>query len=178
MTETRTKILDLAELAIRRGGFDAASHRDLAGQIGIKSASVHYHYPTKSDLGVAVVERYKEKVLGALGEPNQKQVSVSDQLGRLVGVYQDAYETAPCLCAVLGAVSPGLPSAVRDSVNSYFEDLEGWIINALDGEKDAQTKARVIISALQGAMVLGAATNEKDPMADIGPFISQLASAG
>ena len=32
---------------MRRGGFHGFSFRDLAADVGIKSASVHYHFPIK-----------------------------------------------------------------------------------------------------------------------------------
>ena len=43
---------------MRDAGVVTMSFRDLAGDVGIKSACVHYHFPTKSDLGEALVDRY------------------------------------------------------------------------------------------------------------------------
>jgi TetR/AcrR family transcriptional repressor of nem operon len=54
----KDKILDAAEKRVRGAGFSAMSFRDLASDVGIKSASVHYHFPTKPDLGEALVDRY------------------------------------------------------------------------------------------------------------------------
>ena len=51
------EILEVAERHMRAGGFDAVSFRDIAAEVGIKSASVHYHFPQKADLGAAVVQR-------------------------------------------------------------------------------------------------------------------------
>ena len=54
---TKTKIMDTAEGFIVQGGYNAFSFRDIAEAVGIKSASVHYHYPTKADLVSAVMVR-------------------------------------------------------------------------------------------------------------------------
>ena len=63
------EILDAAERAIRDRGYNAVSFRDLAAAVGVKSASVHHHFPTKADLGAAVARRYAERFLDALGDP-------------------------------------------------------------------------------------------------------------
>ena len=58
--DTRMEIIDLAERLVRVRGYNGFSYRDLAEQIGIKTASIHYHFPTKADLGEAMVENERE----------------------------------------------------------------------------------------------------------------------
>ena len=62
----RNNILDVAERRMRMSGYNAVSFRDIAGEIGIKSASLHYHFPKKADLGLALVERYSDNLRSAL----------------------------------------------------------------------------------------------------------------
>lgn len=57
--DTRTDILDLAERLFHDRGFNGFSYADIAGELGIKSAAVHYHFPSKTDLGVALIERIR-----------------------------------------------------------------------------------------------------------------------
>ena len=59
-------ILDIAERRMRQTGYNAVSYRDIASEIGIKSASLHYHFPKKEDLGIALVERYSKNFFSAL----------------------------------------------------------------------------------------------------------------
>lgn len=42
---------------MRNGGYGGFSFRDLAAEIGIKSASVHNHFPTKAAMAAAVARR-------------------------------------------------------------------------------------------------------------------------
>ena len=70
MSSKRDEILDVAEALIRTSGFNGFSTRDVADAVGIKAASVHYHFPTKADIGVAVTERYTDRFLEALGDPH------------------------------------------------------------------------------------------------------------
>ena len=72
MNETSTQILDIAESMIRDGGYYGFSFRQIADRLSIKSASVHYHFPTKEALATSVAKRYTENFLEALGEPSRK----------------------------------------------------------------------------------------------------------
>ena len=47
----REALLKVAEDKVRKGGYNNFSFREIANEVGIKSASVHYHFKTKADLG-------------------------------------------------------------------------------------------------------------------------------
>ena len=57
MSETIDRLLDAAEDGMRLRGYHAVSFRELAMALGIKSASVHYYFRQKEDLGLALVAR-------------------------------------------------------------------------------------------------------------------------
>lgn len=65
MTDTKDNILDTMQALIQTRGYSAVSYQDIAAELGIRKASIHYHFATKSELGVAVVERYGRE-FGAL----------------------------------------------------------------------------------------------------------------
>ena len=65
-SETAEQILDLAETLIQTRGYSAFSYQDIADDLGIRKASIHYHFPSKTDLGVAVVDRYMARLDDAL----------------------------------------------------------------------------------------------------------------
>ncbi len=58
---TAERLMDLAEQRMRDGGYHGFSFRDLANEIGITSASVHHHFPTKSGMVVAIMQRYRDR---------------------------------------------------------------------------------------------------------------------
>src|SRR5258705_11779220 len=62
MNETAERLTDLAEARIREAGYRGLSFRDLAAEIGIKSASVHHHFPTKAGMAAAVARRYGDRL--------------------------------------------------------------------------------------------------------------------
>ncbi|MEO1328336.1 MAG: TetR/AcrR family transcriptional regulator [Pseudomonadota bacterium] len=151
------EILDVAEARVRKGGFDAVSFRDIAEAVGIRSASVHYHFPQKSDLGRAMVARYAERFLEGLGAPDNPDESAGARLSRLSEAYRGALraEGTSCLCAVLGSVSSELPPSVGAEVAAFYERLLGWTETALGSVPEAD--ARLVIGQLQGAMTLAVA---------------------
>lgn len=159
-------ILDVAEARIRKGGFDAVSFRDIAAAVGIKSASVHYHFPHKADLGRAVVARYTERFLAALGSPSDPGETAAARLDRLAAAYEGALtrDASSCLCAVLGAVASDLPAAVSAEVAEFYAQLLRWTEVATAGLPGAEP--RLIISQLQGAMILAVALGRPQVLAD------------
>ena len=146
------RILEAAEARLRSDGYGAVSFRDLANDVGVKSASVHYHFPRKEDLGVAVVAAYTEKVFEALGMA-MHATTPQDRLAGYIGVFRHALvqENAICLCAMLGAEARGLPAPVAEAVRVCLQANMDWLDEAL---ADANTKpgSAEIIAALEGAM--------------------------
>lgn len=172
----RDQILDIAERGYRQGGFAGLSYRDIAAALDMKSASVHYHFPYKEDLGKAVVERYTDNLLDALGTPDAADETAADRLGRLVGAYRAAYAEgeSSCLCAVLGSVSPQLPPSVQEAVNQYFTRLMRWTETALANAKTTKDlNAAHIISALQGAMILSVAMGDACYLDEVAENLTQ-----
>ena len=172
-TEKAIEILDAAERHMRHGGFDAVSFRDLAAEVGIKSASVHYHFPQKADLGKAVVERYATRVLGFLGRPDDPSETVGTRIGRLCDAYRHALlgEGLACLCCVLGAEFRDLPSPVAEAVSGFFDTILQWTETALDadttGTKPDGQNAAHIVSSLQGAMILAMSTGRTEHLTEV-----------
>ncbi len=162
------EILDAAEKHMRTGGFDAVSFRDLATEVGMKSASVHYHFPQKTDLGEAVVHRYTQKILDFLGDPHaDNSHDTFTKIERLILVYKTALTDgdAVCLCCMLGSEARYLPEPVAAEVENFFSAIKGWAETALsveNGVGNPSTMASFAISCLQGAMTQAIATNNTE----------------
>ncbi len=82
------EILDAAERFARTVGYNGFSFRDIAAEIGIKSASVHYHFPTKGDLGAALARRYADRFFERLGAASDIAVPSHTPVERFVGVFR------------------------------------------------------------------------------------------
>lgn len=156
---TTDRLLDAAEYRMRRGGYNAVSFRDLASDTDIKSSSVHYHYPRKEDLGIALVERYSERFFIALEMEAAKAGSPEDFLKAFRAVYRMALnnDDAICLCGLLGAETAGLPDVLKAKIQSFFNGNIDWIADVLPqalSKAERRKRAGSLVASHQGAMML------------------------
>lgn len=161
---TASQILDVAERTMRQAGYNAVSYRDIAGEVGIKSASLHYHFPKKEDLGTALVRRYAEKfrqnLIENIGEQNKSQ----NKIAAFVLNYRQALEAQGliCLCAVLGAEVFGLPASVTAEVKVFFESNLDWLTAQYEEMNKAHPEdhAKTTLALLEGAMIVSAVNSD------------------
>lgn len=163
---TTDKLLDAAEFRMRRGGYNAVSFRDLAGDTNIKSSSVHYHYPRKEDLGVALVERYSERVFARLAKAAAKADTPRDKLLAFRSVYRMALtkDDAICLCGLLGAETAGLPDAMVQGLQAFFKANISWVQDALPStlsKSERYKRACALVAGYQGALMLATSLADK-----------------
>jgi len=167
-TSTRTRILDSAERLMRTKGYNAFSTRDIATEIGIKAASVHYHFPTKADLGSAVVDRYIQRFLDGLGDVTDYGDDSVGGLAAYVGLFRRALlrERLLCLCAVLGAESAGLPVSVSSDTHVFFRRNLQWLQSLFraggQSETDARKHAFMVLAFLEGALIVAMSTGDTE----------------
>lgn len=162
----RDEILDVAEAMIRERGYNAVSAREVARATEIKSSSVHYYFPNKSDMVSAVVHRYTASFFQALGEPEQfADTARGDVISHYVAAFRRALteDKKLCLCAVLGAETGGLPEEVSNGTREFFTKNINWLSSALESASDQVESDRKdtnldqathILAALEGAMII------------------------
>lgn len=157
---TAEKILDSAEERICRFGYNGVSFRDIAADVGIKSASVHYFFPTKAALAAAVARRYTERCLAELGDPAPLKSDPAEAVGRLAGLFRRTLEEKKrmCLFGMLAAEVGALPAEVAAEARLFFAEVIAWLRAALD---DAETgAAEAVIAAFEGGILLARAMDD------------------
>jgi TetR/AcrR family transcriptional repressor of nem operon len=162
--DTAQRILDVAEELVQVRGFNAFSYADVAGELGITKAALHYHYPGKAELGEALIGRYTSRFAEALQTIEAGPVPASAKLEAYLGLYVDVLRAGRmCLCGMLAAEYETLSQGLRDSILHFFDDNEAWVARVLEqGRKDGELHfegtptetARTLISALEGAMLV------------------------
>jgi TetR/AcrR family transcriptional regulator, transcriptional repressor for nem operon len=161
---TAGQILDVAERLAQTRGFNGFSYADVAAELRVTKASLHYHFPSKADLGRSLIERYAVAFAAALDGIEDSQLPAFDQLQRYVSIYGDVLKAGRiCLCGMLAAEYTTLPPAMQDAIRGFFDLNERWLGRLLNrGRGDgtltfdgtAADAARAITSALEGAMLL------------------------
>ena len=154
--DIREAILNSAEARIRAGGYHACSFREIASDVGVKSASVHYYFPTKAELGAALVARYQARVLVEIGSPDDERDPVA-KLNAMRSAFRNglARGDGMCLCGVLATEMRGLPSPVAGVTKHYFIACNDWLCRAFARAhiEQPERKAVQITALLQGAML-------------------------
>jgi TetR/AcrR family transcriptional regulator, transcriptional repressor for nem operon len=161
---TPKKILDIAERFLQVRGYNGFSYADIAAALRVTKASLHYHFPSKADLGRRLMERYLQNFLAALATIDASSANAWEKLQRYVAIYSDVVATKRmCLCGMLAAEYATLPKQIRLEVTRFFDANEVWLVGVL--KEGRQTKiidfpdpvieaARVLIGGLEGAMIL------------------------
>ena len=157
--------MDAAESGIRLRGYHAVSFRELADDLGIKSSSVHYYFRAKEDLGLALVQRYRERFLAALEAKAAGAQTSQERVRAFAQVYREALVGSDkiCLCGMLGAESCGLPPALSRAVASFFQSNIDWLVDNLPRDLSPvqrRKRANHIVAALQGAMTLASSLGD------------------
>jgi TetR/AcrR family transcriptional regulator, transcriptional repressor for nem operon len=153
--DTKTKLLDAAAAQVQTRGYNGFSFHDLAAQIGLTTASIHYHFPTKAVLACALVDRYTAQFMAALGEAGADDPEV--QLGRYAAAFRTTLESdRMCLCGITGAEIGLLPAPVALRVEAFFALNTQWLteVFARHGAADADARATSYLAVLEGAMML------------------------
>ena len=162
--DSANQILDIAERRMRQTGYNAVSYRDIAAEMGIKSASLHYHFPKKEDLGTALTKRYAEKFAAALEEIAAREENPKDRLKAFVDIYSFELKQRGlvCLCAILGAETDGLPERITGEVKTFFDQNIDWLTQQYAAlSKEAPAKhAKATLSLLSGAMIVSTSIND------------------
>lgn len=163
-TDTANRILDVAEHLVQVRGFNAFSYADVAGELELTNAALHYHFPTKSELGEALIARYAIRFTGALNEIDESRVDPPGKLDAYVDLYADVLRNQRmCLCGMLAAEYETLSAGMQVAVADFFEMNEQWLAEVLRHGRDDGTfrftgspldEALSIVSGLEGAMLI------------------------
>jgi len=162
-----TRILNIAEVRMRRVGYNAVSFRDIAAEMGIKSASLHYHFPKKENLGAALVQRYSENFMALLNTRTDSITDPAEKIAAFTRIYRDSLgeNQMICLCAMLGAENSSLPDGVSTEVRAAIADQINWLARQYQaiGQADPVAAAQTMIALLQGAMIQSGLYGNADP---------------
>ncbi len=157
MKDAKTAIMDAAERRMQLGGFGGFSFREIAADVGVKSSSVHYHFPTKEELAAAVIRRWAEETSEFIDKELEKDPDP-------VRVWTNAFrgtalsEGRMCPCTVLGAASQDLPPAVATEVKGFFK----MCLDKLVAEGLSPSQAAEVLSTITGALVVANALCDTD----------------
>ncbi len=158
------RILDVAEELAQTRGFNGFSYADIAQRLLVTKASLHYHFPSKAELGSALIERYHVSFGAALQGIDAEEQSAAEKLRRYVALYESVMRNdRMCLCGMLAAEFATLPAPMQDGLRRFFDANERWLAGVLERGRRAgelifaespKERARLLVGALEGAMLV------------------------
>src|ERR1700738_1494142 len=155
MSEAAAEIMDAADRRMRIGGFNGFSFREIASDVGVKSSSVHYHFPAKEDLAAAVIHRYTDEVAEIIERELESQ---RDPLKVWTKAFRGTLhsEERMCPCTVLGAGALDLPPEVAAEGKRFFK----MCLDKLVAEGLSPNSAAELLATITGAMVVATALGD------------------
>ena len=165
LNDTREQIMDRAAQLLMSRGFNGFSYRDIASHLGVKNAAVHYHFPAKTDLAMALIDEYRKVLRRGTAEFMAYGGSALQQLEGFFAFTEKQCQLGRCICP-FGAFSidyHDLPEELQTATRSFMDESLRWLTKVMEVgrdsgefsfEGDARAKALVVLSALQGARQL------------------------
>ena len=166
---TRDKIIELGRDYVQRLGYHSFKYQLIAKDLDIKNAAIHHYFPTKEDLGAAIIDKDHADFV-AMTKP--KKDSAREQLETtLLETYLYFLKGKKNLCVIGACISAytELPEKMKKAVQSYIHTLDTWLINVLrEGQKRGEFSfsgkpedlAALWIAALPGALQSAQARGE------------------
>ncbi|MFC3626104.1 TetR/AcrR family transcriptional regulator [Vogesella amnigena] len=160
--DTRKKILDLAESLLLTRGFNAFSYQHISAELGVRNAAIHYHFARKTDLGMALIERYRRRFARFVAA--QAGLAPVEQLTRYYSL-SDSYHQRQQICpsGILSAELHTLPPEMQQVAAAFVAEMRAWAVDIVargraDGSMhyagSAEGMGALLFAALQGALQL------------------------
>ena len=178
MSATADRILDVMQDLIQTRGFSAISYQHISEILKVTKASIHYHFPSKADLGAAVVRRYRSTLMAQMEEVEAAGRPTWDVLTLYFGPYLEFADTPDkiCLCGALAGEYPALPAQMQAEVAAFFAEQQAWLQGIIERGRQrgeirlsgsAARTARLVFSALQGALMVQRADGDACQLTDV-----------
>ena len=164
LPDTRDKLVGEAEVLVRQRGWSGFSYADLAEAVGLRKASIHHHFPTKEDLGAALIAAYSARYDRAL----ETIVADSEDGLARVEAYASLYlhgleQEQGCLAAAMASELAILPERMRDGIAIFFRRHIAWLQRLLaegrangtiGADVEPAQSARLVVATLEGALMM------------------------
>jgi TetR/AcrR family transcriptional repressor of nem operon len=166
--DTKERILEAARLTVQDLGYSGLSFRELAKDVGIKSASIHYYFATKGELGGALAGRYTAHYADYLDGLLAQRLDPAACMAQYTDMFAETLRNGNrmCLAGILAAERNELPDEVRTEVVRFGEMNQQWIAQVLANldppprPEEIRQRARAIFAAVSGAQLIAHSRGE------------------
>lgn len=162
MKETKHKIVEVGDTFIRTKGFNAFSYKDIATPLHIKNAAIHYHFPSKADLGVEIIQDTIQKI--SVQKQQWQNLPEDEQLKNFADTYNKNNEAG--LICLMGSLAPDfetLPENMQKKLQEMGHEILDWLTVCLENGRakgifnftgEPYDKALAVVSSLLSSLLL------------------------
>lgn len=166
------EIIQRTNELLASGGYNGFSYADIAELVEVRKASIHHHFPTKADLVKATVALHREATRRGLQSLDEAKADPFERLVAYCRYWAECVEKSSppvCICALLAAELPAVPTEVADEVRGHFKDLHAWIASNLQQAQSngrvrltdsPANEASVFMASIHGAMLTARAAGD------------------
>jgi TetR/AcrR family transcriptional regulator, transcriptional repressor for nem operon len=135
--QTRIRLLKEAYSLMCSHGYSAFSYADLAKTIGISKASIHHHFPSKENLGEAVISSAYVDTQQKLQEIRLNFPDFMSRIAQYMALFSQQSECLQLpLCCSLSAEFANLPNSIQLQTQAYFEMQIDWLKEILQSAQE------------------------------------------
>lgn len=172
-SDTRKRILDIAEELLLTRGFNAFSYQQVSAELAVRNAAIHYHFPHKTDLGVALIERYRRRLQRFIEA--EAQLDALGQLDRYFSLAESYFlnDQQVCPSGMLSTEFHTLPDAMRAASADFVAEMRAWSVaiaragreqGVFDYPGDPDAMGALMLAAMQGSLQLARVDAEWLPL--------------
>lgn len=169
-TNKRRKILQLSQDVMREKGYGGFSYADIASQLKVKNAAIHYHFPSKENLRVALLQRERRRFKKWIARNSIQEMDAWGKPDWFLSIYEHYSQggTRVCYLGALESNFDALPIDLQTEAKGLNSDLLTWLTQLMEtGQASAafeffgnpQAKAILLLSSLQGAVQIARVTS-------------------
>lgn len=181
----KERILDIAESLIMNRGYNGFSYKHIASELNVKNAAIHYHFPSKKDLGVAVIQRAQARFREWDAVAEKSGLSPVDMLNQSLETYLDYLNSGKyvCLGGSLETDFHTFPEEMQNEIRIYVAEILTWMRNVLSRGREqglfsfsgpSENKAFYIIACVQGALQMARVSDKNLFHSTVDKLMSEL----
>ncbi len=125
---TRDKIIELGRNFVQELGYHAFKYQLIAKELNIKNAAIHHYFPSKEDLGVAIIEKDQADFEWVARSVTDKPAF--ERVSALIEIYRSYLNENKNLCIIGACISAykEIPEKMTRAAKKYQDSMYNWLV--------------------------------------------------
>lgn len=171
---------------LRRQGYAASGLNEIVSRAGAPRGSLYFHFPGgKEELAAAAIEHTGAELRGAIAAVIASRPQASEAVGDLIdglaaGLEASGYRDGCPVATValeVAATSEPLRLAADGAFSSWLAELERSLLGEGMSPGQAQRRALLVLSAIEGALLLARVRRDVAPLRAVRDELAALGIA-